>query len=613
MTEPITLDAALAQARGNRFGRMTGRSGDNRIEPECWPHVQPSFRFSREQSFFVIGSCFAHNLGRRLIADGYTVLYGQEDEGLQRNRYTPAAIWQELAWAHAIFHRDDTVTEADIAPLLLETAPDQWADLWSQPEKGGALDRSAAIARRKALYTYFRGAFVADVAIVTLGLIEAWYDAVSGTYVDFDTAWARRPDRARFNFTRLDFAAAKTFVEKTLTLLVDGRRKVLLTTSPVVLGRTFTADDISVANAHSKAVLRAVAGEVSVAHRDVDYFPSYEIATITRRPEVWEDDLIHVNPNFVARIMQHVTAAYEPGSVDQTSRALLHMANLVEGLKFEAAEAVRARLADAVEVSTDPAVQIAALRLLVALGQGDAAVPFALKLAAVEEALGQHHPDWVFDAARMLAASEDRVNSNAGAALLARFAASGTANPQRLYHTFVRMERLRDAAGLAELTMLAEPLNFTLPELATKLAAQLLAMGHGMRALALCRRHLASSPDDGELLARCARIEIAVGQLAEACTTLARLVEADLSDVWSGLTLARTLVKRGEVAAALDVLAMLDRHVPDHGAALALAARLLWKQRRRAEASAMARRALAASGDDPAVVAQLGAILAASA
>ena len=609
---PIPFDMALAQARGNRFGRMTGRSGDNRIEPECWPHVRPSFGFSHEQSFFVIGSCFAHNLGRRLIADGYTVLYGAEHEGLQRNRYTPAAIWQELAWAHAIFHRDDTVTEADIAPLLLEVAPGQWSDLWSQTESGAAVDHAAAIARRKALYGYFRGAFVADVAIVTLGLIEAWHDAISGTYVDFDPAWARRADRARFRFERLDFAVAKGFVEKVVALLADGRRKALLTTSPVVLARTFTADDVIVANAHSKAVLRAVAGEVSAAHPDVDYFPSYEIATVTRRPEVWEDDLVHINPNFVARIMQHVTAAYAPGSADEAGQALLHMAHLVEGLQLEAAEAVRAAHAEAVEASADPAVQIAALRLLVTQGQGLAAVPYAQKLAADEATLGAHDPDWIFDAARVLVTSEVQSHSDAGAALLARFAANGSAHPQRLHTTFVRLERLRDTIGLAGLAILAEALDFILPEFAVKVAGQLFAMGQGPRALAFVRRHLAASPGNPALLQRCARIELATSDLAAACATLEAMVRLDPRDVWAAFTLARTLVKRGEGAAALAVLEALDREVPDHPPALALAARLLWKQRRRAEAGAMARRALRASGNDPALAAQLGGILAAT-
>lgn len=610
MIGQISLDAALAVGRANRFGSMVGRSGDNRIEPECWPHVRPSFEFSPSESFFVIGSCFAHNLGRRLIADGYDVLGGDAHAELQRNRYTPAAIWQELAWAHGIFHRDDTVTDADIAPLLLEVAPGRWADLWSRPEQGLPLDRAAAIARRLALYTYFRCAFIADVAIVTLGLIEAWHDAVTDTYVDFDPAWVRRADRARFRFERMGFVAAKGYVENAVALLADGRRKVLLTTSPVVLARTFTADDIIVANAHSKAVLRAVAGEVSAAHGDVDYFPSYEIATITRRPEVWEDDLIHINSAFVERIMQHVTAAYAPGSVDETGRALLRMAGLVEGLQFDAAETVRAGYAEAVAESGDPTIQIAALRLLVALGAEVEAAAFADKLVAAWDEIAGNHPDRLFDAARLLGGLPSRRLE--AEVLLARFAAEGAVQPKWFQTTYVRLMRARDGAGMAELVTLVEPLDFILPEFAARLAGHLHAAGECARALAMCRRHLAASPA-ARVLSECyVRIALANGDLVEACSVLESMVAASPRDTWAAFNLARTLVKRGAGAAGLDVLLALDQVVPDHAPGLTLAAELLRAARRRTEAGAMARRALAASGDDPAVAARLAGILTAS-
>ncbi|WP_298190536.1 GSCFA domain-containing protein [Novosphingobium sp.] len=617
-TEPLTgkipLDTALAQARANRFGRMLPRGQENRIEPECWPALRPSFGFTREQGFFVIGSCFAHNLGRRLIADGYRVLYGEVEDGLQRNRYTPAAIWQELDWANRIFCRDDQVGEADIMPLLLEVAPGRWADLWSRPDHAGALPLEAAIAHRRALYSYFRGAFVADVAIITLGLIEAWHDAVTGTWVDFDTAWARRSDRERFSFVRMSFAAAKDYVERTVNLLADGKRKVLLTTSPVVLGRTFTEDDILVANSHSKAVLRAVAGEVSAAHPNVDYFPSYEIAMLTRRPEVWEDDLIHINPAFVARIMQHVTAAYVPGDAERQARDLLQFANLVEGLQFDAAEALRAAHADSVSASGDPAVQIAALRLHVARGEIAAAMPYARKLAQAEdEALVASRPDWVFDAARALSASPDAADASAGAALLARFAQRGAEQPPRLHYTFVRMERLRDATGLAQLVRIAEPLAWLPPLFASQIAGWLVAQGELGRAHALIVRHLAASPEERTLLESGVRISLAHGDLAATCTALEAMVRIDPRDVWAGMTLARTLVKRRLHDDALAALGALGRAVPDHPPALALTAHLLWTTRRRDEAVSMAERAMALGGDDPVVVRQVSRILAARA
>jgi hypothetical protein len=55
--------------------------------------------------------------------------------------------------------------------------------------------------------------------------------------------------------------------------------KFLVTVSPVPLTATATGAHVEVATAYSKAVLRAVAGQVSDQAQNVDYFPSYEIIT----------------------------------------------------------------------------------------------------------------------------------------------------------------------------------------------------------------------------------------------------------------------------------------------------------------------------------------------
>ena len=100
----VPLTEALAISRANKVGRMVGRAGDNRIEPECWPVVKPGFQFSKDHKFFTIGSCFAGNIGRRLKVDGYKVHGSEAMPGEQRNRYTPASIFQEIEWAGRIFH-----------------------------------------------------------------------------------------------------------------------------------------------------------------------------------------------------------------------------------------------------------------------------------------------------------------------------------------------------------------------------------------------------------------------------------------------------------------------------------------------------------------------------
>jgi thioredoxin-like negative regulator of GroEL len=79
--------------------------------------------------------------------------------------------------------------------------------------------------------------------------------------------------------------------------------KMLVTVSPVPLDRTFRSDDILAANCYSKSVQRA-AVESFVKSNAVDYFPSYEVVTLTDSAYAWSDiDMRHVRREMVDRLM----------------------------------------------------------------------------------------------------------------------------------------------------------------------------------------------------------------------------------------------------------------------------------------------------------------------
>ncbi len=610
MSQRIPLADAFAAARSNRFGRMLGRSADNRVEPECWPHVEPGFDFSKDQLFFAIGSCFAKNISKRLVLDGYNVHGGVVAEGNRRNRYTPAAIYQELAWTKRIFDRDDTPGDEDILPLLLELGPNRWTDIWSRPEKGVSPTIEDAIETRKELYRYFRGAFLADVVIITLGLIEAWWDEVSQSYVEFDTPWARREDKERFAFERLSFDQCKSYVEKTLDLVQDGKRRVLITTSPVVLARTFSSDDIIVANAHSKSVLRAVAGEVSAQREGVDYFPSYEIATITRSPEIWDDDLIHINPNFVARIMQHVTDAYVPGSVSEGSRAAMRMAHLVEAGDLAAARRIYDDIQDLLS-DAGPAAQVAAMRLALADGDSERAVRHALQLNRDDSDLYVNHPDWMFDVAQTLRDLSD--HSQTGDEVADRVWAACESRPPLFQLIFRSSIRAGDNRATSELCDRVLATGITDAILTHKIGAHLQRLGRYDEALLLCTRQLEATPDHPQVLARLARVHLVRGERDAAIETLRRLCDVDPENGWAALTLARTLLSGGQAAEALEVSDSLLKRAPDDAAGLTVRARALWKLRKRAPAREAARTAIATGATTEQMREQLQPILQSSA
>ena len=590
MGKRVPLDQALETARSNPFKRMVGRGRDNRLEPECWPHVDPGFRFTKDQIFFAIGSCFAANISKRLILDGYNVHGGLVSEGNRRNRYTPAAIYQELAWAKAIFERDDCPREQDIEPLLIELGPGRWGDLWCRPDKGAPMDFAGAVEARRELYAYFRGAFVSDVVIITLGLIEAWWDDVSQSYVEFDTPWARRDDRDRFRFEKLSFDTSKDYVQRTLDLVLDGHRRVLLTTSPVILARTFTDQDIIVANSQSKSVLRAVAGELSDDHEDVDYFPSYEIATLTRRPEVWDDDLIHIQPNFIARIMQHVTNAYVPGSVGADERALMRMANLVDGLQFDEAQRIYDDSGQMIWEVAQPAIHVAAMRLAMRRGAADLALRHALQIDRGSDLLFSNHTDWMFDVSRVLSRSPGYEHQ--GEAVADRVTSVGKEQPEAFLSLFVERQRAGDDEALRDLLPLIVKADVNHPVLTHKVCAKLHEFGRTGDALVLAERQLDRTPDNSLILARQARLLLALRRPEDAIQPLGRLVDLEPEDAWAHLTLARTCLKLGRMAEGLQALeSYLDR-VTEDGPALALKARFLCKMGRKHEAGEAAHRAL---------------------
>lgn len=599
----VSLKEALATAKANDAARVLGRDEDNRMEPECWPVVRPSFQFSKDHKFFTIGSCFAGNIARRLEADGYNV----HKKGRRRTRYTPPSIVQEIEWAAKIFQRDGIVTGEDVEPLLIETAPDRYSDLWNRPGKDPPADMKTAVERRQAIYDWLSGAFEADVVVITLGLIEAWYDTVTKSYVEFDSGWLRRRDRDRFRLEILSFEKCKSAVRRTLELLLDGNRRILMTTSPVVLARTFTNKDIIIANNHSKSVLRAVAGELSDELDGVDYFPSYEIATIGSRPQVWEDDLRHVKPNFVARIMQYVTNVYVPGSVSDETSSLMQMANLVDAGDLEAAAKLYDRLADSAEQSTDNFIHAASIRLTMNRGETAAAVRHARRFDPRDDRLYLSRPAWMLEVARALSASE--ADREIGDEIFSRLKALCASRPAVLMPFLIDRERARDDNGVRFVLEIIEEMPALEPATAMRTYQKLKQMGEADRAMALARRQVERDPDNIQTLSLYAKHLLQAGHSADAIEPLRKIVALEPGALWAYLGIARSCFAEQRFEEALEAIEVLLAQKPDDADGLAFKARALSRLGRHEEAKENARAAATASNGDARMMRKLQNLL----
>jgi len=350
------LEEAIERSTRNRASRWPERGAPNRLEPECWPELNPGFNLVPGSTVFAIGSCFARSVELHLMGFGFDVptrTFLEKNPGAEHltgddilNKYTPASIYQELLWTKRIRDRDGEVSDADIEPFLLALDNGNVVDLQRRSMSPFGVGREDALLQRRSLYELFEKVFDSDVVVITLGTIECWLDRATGQFVEFGTYMRKHNDGNRFAFKRLTFQEAYEFTRKSIDLIDEtGTKNVLITASPVSLARTFTADDVIVANSYSKSVLRAVAGQIAEECPNVDYFPSYENVMLTKQNHVWANDLTHIEGEFVGRIMTRLCEKYISRSEglteafgDYTKR--LNIVSLVANRRFDEAREI---------------------------------------------------------------------------------------------------------------------------------------------------------------------------------------------------------------------------------------------------------------------------------
>jgi hypothetical protein len=185
------------------------------------------------------------------------------------------------------------------------------------------ITRDRLFERRREVDQVYAELTSSDVVIVTLGLVEAWYDNEHSLYLN-QMPWRSmaKNNVGRYELRVLDANDACPMLEESLEALIGaGVEKVLLTVSPVPLNTTFSGKDCVVANSFSKAVLRMCAERLSNQFRQVDYFPSFEIV-MSGGLASFESDLVHVKDNVVQTVIEHMLAAYIPRDSHSLERAL---------------------------------------------------------------------------------------------------------------------------------------------------------------------------------------------------------------------------------------------------------------------------------------------------
>jgi hypothetical protein len=276
------------------------------------PMRAPRFTFSPDDSVAAAGSCFAQHIARHLQRQGYNYLQTEPrlapDEPVFSARfgniYTVRQLHQLLLAAYGL-HRPATRAwqRPDgrfIDPLRPQLFPDGFA---------GAEDVSQA--RQIHLAAVRRVFQECRVFVFTLGLTEAWL-APDGTALPVPPGvLGVEPEEGEASFHNFTVAEMRQDMDQFLVdlLAVNHGVRVILTVSPVPLVATYLPRHVLVSNTYSKAALRVVAEAAVTSHRQVEYFPSYEIITAPQaRGSYFEPDLRSVSPDGVAHVMRVFTA-----------------------------------------------------------------------------------------------------------------------------------------------------------------------------------------------------------------------------------------------------------------------------------------------------------------
>lgn len=281
--------------------------------PIALNHI-PKFTLQPGATVFCIGSCFARNVEEHLIYNGVAVssrrMVAHQDEWAGRpngivNKFTTPSMANEIRWAAD----PSLLTEKMFTPA----ADGLYHDMQLAPgNKPMMLERQ--IARRRYLSTdYFPRIFEADVIVMTLGLDECWHDREAG--VDLNgppSLWTVKAQPDRYVVRALDYAETLRALEEMASIVAarNPTARFVVTVSPVPIALTFACTDPVVATIRAKSMLRTVAETFCAGRADADYYPSYEMVTMSPRAEAFRSDCRHVTDDIVGKVVGQFIRLY---------------------------------------------------------------------------------------------------------------------------------------------------------------------------------------------------------------------------------------------------------------------------------------------------------------
>jgi len=293
------------------------RSGVAEVGPGQFdPVTSVKFQITSHDAISTLGSCFAQHLARHIKDSG--LRYMVTEPLLETEEQTEQAAMMATQFSARY---GNIYTTRQALQLLdrangWETADDVWErngryfDAFRPHVRAGGFAtieelRDARIAHLQAVKRVFTES---DVVVFTLGLTEAWMSTMDGAvYPTAPGVIAGSQDNSRHVFQNFSYpeVLSDLLIWCQRVRQMNSSVRILLTVSPVPLNATYVPRNVWTSTTYSKAVLRAVAGDVATELPYVDYFPSYEIVTSPQaHGRYFEDNLREVTSVGVKHVMR---------------------------------------------------------------------------------------------------------------------------------------------------------------------------------------------------------------------------------------------------------------------------------------------------------------------
>jgi len=328
--EQPPIDIGYLDTINSRFS--TYQASPRSPQEVFWPdptralgwNLQTTLPFSKHKKFITkntklisFGSCFASEIGRRLLSRGYNYIFTQKTlpHGVTDNLSPSDNIPNFSAYYGILFNSlslDYIIKRASSDPslprVLFQWQPNRPSDdrlaLYIDPFREGICFTSReAYEHEYPIHTeaLYQALSSADVIIWTFGLSEAWILEESGlpvssgiqSYIKLISKPIFIDERDHFNA----FSRFRNYVKS-----INSNACFIVSVSPIPLNASFSEMHIISANALSKAQCMIAAHHCAHAYEDTYYLPSYEYVTECIS-DPWAPDRRHVTDKTVESVI----------------------------------------------------------------------------------------------------------------------------------------------------------------------------------------------------------------------------------------------------------------------------------------------------------------------